>query len=56
MIKPNAEQGFFDSLGFDLQRSRRYVRYSQQPFCDHVLYIYKVNYFSNSGTLFVVVI
>jgi hypothetical protein len=32
---------FCDSA-FDLQNSRRYVRYLQQPFCDHVLYIYKV--------------
>jgi hypothetical protein len=49
-------KAFLIHSGFDLQSSRRYVQYFQQPFCDHVLNIYKVNYFSNSGTLFVVVI
>jgi hypothetical protein len=42
--------------GFDLQSSRRYVQYFQPPFYDHMLYIYKENYFSNSSTLFVVAI
>ncbi|KAH0814771.1 hypothetical protein GEV33_008019 [Tenebrio molitor] len=28
--------------GFDLQSSRRYVQYFPQPFCDHVLNIYRV--------------
>jgi hypothetical protein len=59
MIKPNAEweTGLLLILsGSDLQSSRGYVQYFQQPFCDHVLYIYKVNYFSNSCSLFVVVI
>jgi hypothetical protein len=50
------KKAFLIHSGFDLQSSRRYVQYFQQPFCDHVLNIYKVNYFSNSGTLFVVVI
>jgi hypothetical protein len=59
MIKPNAEREiglFLIHSGFDLQSSRRYVQYFEQPFCDHVPNIYKVNYFSNSCTLFVVVI
>jgi hypothetical protein len=44
-------QAFFIHSEFDLQSSRRYVRYLQQPFCDHVLYIYKVNnFFSDSYT------
>jgi hypothetical protein len=50
MIKPNAgrETGlFFIHSGFDLQSSRRYVQYFS---------IYKVNYFSNSCTLFVIAI
>jgi hypothetical protein len=44
-------KAFLIHSGFDLQSSRRYVQYFQQPFCNHVLNIYKVNYFSNSGTL-----
>jgi hypothetical protein len=50
------KKGFLIDSGFDLQSSRRYVQYFQQPFCDYVLYIHKVNYFSNSCTLFVVAI
>ncbi|KAH0816681.1 hypothetical protein GEV33_006110 [Tenebrio molitor] len=34
-------KAFLIHSGFDLQSSRRYVQYFQQPFCDHVLYIYK---------------
>jgi hypothetical protein len=47
---------FLIHSGFDLKSSRSYVRYLQHPFCDHVLYIYKVNYFSNFCTLIVVAI
>ncbi|KAH0818234.1 hypothetical protein GEV33_004556 [Tenebrio molitor] len=32
-------KAFLIHSGFDLQSSRRYVQYFQQPFCDHVLYI-----------------
>ncbi|KAH0815080.1 hypothetical protein GEV33_007711 [Tenebrio molitor] len=34
---------------FDLQSSRRYIRYLQQPFCEHVLYIYKPSPFTTPG-------
>jgi hypothetical protein len=49
-------KAFLIHSGFDLQSSRGYVQYFEQPFCDHMLYIYKVTYFSNSCTLFVAVI
>ncbi|KAH0815972.1 hypothetical protein GEV33_006819 [Tenebrio molitor] len=32
------KEAFLMDSGFDLQSSRRYVQYFQQPFCDHVLY------------------
>ncbi|KAH0816195.1 hypothetical protein GEV33_006596 [Tenebrio molitor] len=34
-------RAFLIHSGFDLQSSRRYIQYFQQPFCDHVLNIYK---------------